>query len=200
MRTSSWSLCPAILCVLAACAEPNAPRSLPLSPAPTLNNGNGIAIHVAGVGSADQSAFGLPPLDFHLVGQQHNDGTAQGHFRFFRDSPTGTHDFEGVVTCLSVDPAFPGRARIGGVITANHSTAPTAQTANHQVGDDVWFRMQDGVGHETVESLTVLGFAPTLVNTSAEYCALPFSGTVNGQNVWSSQIFPLLKGHLRVKS
>ena len=131
--------------------------------------------------------------------EQKADGTVNGHFRYSRETPTGLVEFEGDVTCVTVDPNFPGRARIGGVVTENNSTAPTSLTINHEVGDDVWFRVQDEVG-SVVDASTTLGFKPTLVNTSAEYCALPFTGfDANGNNLWSlTSIFPLAQGAIGV--
>lgn len=69
--------------------------------------------------------------------------------------------------------------------------------ANHEVGDDVWFRVQDGGnGGDAVHRSTTYGFKPTLVNTSAEYCALPFDGLP----WWSpNSIFPLRHGVINVK-
>jgi hypothetical protein len=118
-----------------------------------------------------------------------------------RMTPTGLVEFEGVVNCLTIDPAFPGRARIGGIVTVNNSNAPGHLTTNHEVGDDVWFRVEDnGNGGPGNAKSTTYGFMPTLVDTSAEYCALPFTGTHNGQNVWNpGSIFPLESGTIRVK-
>jgi hypothetical protein len=99
----------------------------------------------------------------------------KGKFRQVRSRNGLVVDIAGIVTCVTVDAGL-GRARIGGVITHNRSTDPAFMTDNHEVGDDVWFRVQDGEGHGTVDASTTLGFKPTLVNTSAEYCALPFTG------------------------
>jgi hypothetical protein len=105
-------------------------------------------------------------------------------------------DFSGTVTCLTVDPVL-HRARIGGVITENNSTDPGFLTLNHEVGDDVWFRVEDGgEGGGAVDASTSYGFAPTLVNTSAEYCALPFTGLP----AWNpATTFPLLSGNIQVR-
>jgi hypothetical protein len=85
-------------------------------------------------------------------------------------------------------------------VTANNSTDPAFLTTNHEVGDDVWFRVEDnGNGGGADQRSTTYGFKPTLVNTSAEYCALPFTGTHNGQLVWNpASVFPLASGTIRV--
>jgi hypothetical protein len=104
-------------------------------------------------------------------------------------------DFSGFVTCMSVDAAL-GRARIGGVITQNRSTDPAFLTENHEVGDEVGFRVEDGgEGAGAVDASTTYGFKPTLVNTSAEYCALAFTGAP-----WNpASIFPLKSGNIQVR-
>lgn len=187
---------PVIAAVFVACssgAEPSAPL---IGATAILNNGIGVDIQVNGAGVVDLSAAGVPNMSFQFVAHRKGDGTVNGHFRFSRESSTGLHEFEGDVTCVTVDPNFPGRARIGGIVTENNSTAPSSLTENHEVGDDIWFRVQDDVGNGTVESSTTVGFKPTLVNTSAEYCALPFDGLP----WWNpGSIFPLAQGTIRVK-
>jgi hypothetical protein len=86
-------------------------------------------------------------------------------------------------------------------VTANNSTDPAFLTANHEVGDDVWFRVEDnGDGSDPTEKSTTYGFKPTLVNTSAEYCALGFTGTdAAGNLLWNpASIFPLAQGSIKV--
>jgi hypothetical protein len=187
---------PVLAAALAACSagsEPSAPFII--MPA-TLNNGAGVELQVNGAGVVDLSAAAVPNMSFQLVANLKPDGTANGHFRFSRESAAGLHAFEGDVTCVTVDPNFPGRARIGGVVTANNSTAPSSLTENHEVGDDVWFRvLDDGNGGSAVDRSTTLGFKPTLVNTSAEYCALPFA---DGPFWNPASIFPLEQGTIRV--
>jgi hypothetical protein len=119
-----------------------------------------------------------------------------GHFRQSRSTALGTVDFEGDVICVTIDPAFPGRARIGGRVTANNSTNPSFLTTNHEVGDDVWFRVEDGdLSGTGVDRSTTYGFKPTLVDTSEQYCALPFDGLP----YWNpASIFPLARGTVRV--
>ena len=150
-----------------------------------------------GSGVIDLSSGGATDADFQFVAARKANGTVVGHFRQSRMRGTLLVEFEGRVTCVTTDPAFPGRARIGGVITVNNSTDPAFMTVNHAVGADVWFRVQDGEDAAgAVDSATTLGFKPTLVNTSAEYCALPFDGLP----WWNpASIFPLRHGTIGVK-
>ena len=190
---------PVIAVVLAACSAGSDPSAPIFGRTATLNNGEGVVLQAQGAGVVNLSAANVPDMSFQFIATRRGDGTVTGHFRFSRESATGLVEFEGDVTCVTNDPNFPGRARIGGVVTENNSTAPGSLTTNHEVGDDVWFRVQDDVGGATFESSTTLGFKPTLVNTSAEYCALPFTGTLNGALVWNpASIFPLVHGTIRV--
>jgi hypothetical protein len=191
---------PVIAVVVFACSVGSEPSAPTVGTSAILNNGEGVELTVQGAGVVDLTGAGAPDMSFQFVATRKDDGTVNGHFRFSRESATGLVEFEGDVTCVTVDPNFPGRARIGGIVTENNSTAPGFMTANHEVGDDVWFRVQDDVGGGTFESSTTLGFKPTLVNTSAEYCALPFTGTLNGALVWNpASIFPLERGQIQVK-
>jgi hypothetical protein len=65
------------------------------------------------------------------------------------------------------------------------------------VGDDVWFRVTDSDhGLDAADASTTYGFKPTLVETSAQYCALPFTGLP----AWNpGSIFPLQQGTIQVK-
>jgi hypothetical protein len=159
--------------------------------------GRRVELHVRGAGAIDLTSANAGLADFQFVARMKEDGPVKGHFRQRRTSTLGTVDFTGEVTCVSVDPLFPGRARIGGRITANNSTHPGFLTTNHEVGDDVWFRVQDGDGAEDgLDRSTTLGFAPTLVLTSEAYCALPFTGLP----AWNpASTFPLARGSIRVK-
>jgi hypothetical protein len=197
MRVACAKLVCVLPIVIAACQSDQEPLAPALPISALLNNGNGVVLIVQGAGVVDLSAAGVGDADFQFVAHKKADGTVWGHFRQSRVSTAGTVDFEGVVTCLTIDPAFPGRARIGGVVTANNSTHPGFLTENHEVGDDVWFRVQDGgVGGNADDRSTTYGFKPTLVNTSAEYCALPFDGLP----WWNpGSIFPLRQGTILVK-
>ena len=201
MRMLSWKACPVVLVALVACSDASAPVAPLAGTAALLNNGNGVVVQAMGAGVVDFNPAGdVGDGTFQFVAISRADGTVTGHFYQSRVRATGLVEFYGDVTCVTIDPNFPGRARIGGVVTVNNSTDPAFLTTNHEVGDDVWFRVEDsGNGRGTGQKSTTYGFKPTLVNTSEEYCALPFSGTHNGADVWNpASIFPLASGTIRV--
>jgi len=188
---------PAILLVMiAACAaqeEPTVPRAFPK----TVNGSEGVVYSASGGDIVDLSAVaGASNAHFAFTAIQKGDGTAHGRFHQRRERNGLIVDFSGEVTCLTVDPVR-HRARIGGVITENNSTDPAFQTENHEVGDDVWFRVADGgEGGDAVDASTTYGFKPTLVNTSAEYCALPFEGLP----AWNpATTFSLASGNIQIR-
>ena len=192
---------PVIAVVLAACSAGSDPSARIVGTSATLNNGEGVIVQSMGAGIVDFDATGdFGDGKFSYVAIRRADGTVTGHFSQSRMRAAGLVEFEGEVTCVTIDPAFPGRARIGGIVTVNNSTDPAFLTTNHEVGDDVWFRVEDnGDGSESNDKSTTYGFKPTLVNTSAEYCALPFTGTLNGTLVWNpASIFPLVQGAIKV--
>lgn len=178
-----------------ACSTTGEP-SAPLVPDALLSNGSGVAYATSGGGQVDLSAVaGASDAVFGFNAKVMNDGRVIGHFHQKRSRNGLVVDFAGDVTCMTIDANL-GRARIGGVITQNNSTDPAFLTVNHEVGDDVWFRVQDGGdGAGTVDASTTYGFKPTLVNTSAEYCALPFTGST-----WNpATTFPLRAGNIQVR-
>ena len=187
-----------LMCLLttAACSadrEPTVPRNM----RPVLSASQGVTAHASGGGIVDFSAVaGAGNGHFSFSATVKGDGSVVGHFRQRRERNGLLIDFSGTVTCLTVDPVL-HRARIGGVIIENNSTDPGFLTLNHEVGDDVWFRVEDGgEGDGAVDASTSYGFAPTLVNTSAEYCALPFTGLP----AWNpATTFPLLSGNIQVR-
>jgi len=82
-------------------------------------------------------------------------------------------EFHGRVTCVSVD-GVNGRAWVGGVITDNRSEAAAFQTARHQAGRDIWFRVLDSGegGAAGPDRTTFLGFEGDAgFDTSVAYCA-----------------------------
>jgi len=168
----------------------------PRVPAAIVNQGNGVQYSVNGGGIVDFSAAGVGNGYFSFNAVVKGDGRVEGRFHQRRETGATVVDFSGIVTCLTVDAAL-GRARIGGIVTENRSTNPNFLTENHQVGDDVWFRVQDGgEGADAVDASTSYGFKPTLVNTSAEYCALPFTGLP----WWNpATTFPLLSGNIQIR-
>lgn len=143
----------------------------------------------------------LPPgfseLKFSFTATALANGKAVGQFRQVYVSGGGRVDFQGRVTCMSVDAAN-GRAWIGGVITKNNSTNPATMTAIHQVGEDVWFRvLDDGEGNGAVDRTTVFGFKGGLgIDTSAEYCALMLW---NPANDGTAGTWPVVSGNIQVR-
>ena len=185
-----------LVVVVAACSmqdEPTVPRTIPT----TANSSQGVLYSASGGGIVDLSTVaGASDIHFAFTAVQKGDGTATGRFHQRRERNGLIVDFSGYVTCLTVDPVR-HRARIGGVVTENNSTDPAFLTENHQVGDDVWFRVADGgEGGEALDGSTTYGFKPTLVNTSAEYCALPFDGLP----YWNpATTFPVRAGNIQVR-
>jgi hypothetical protein len=187
-------LASALTVALAACGAD--PGDSVTAPPISLNQGNGVELTVQGAGVVDLTAAGAGFAEFQFVAHRKADGTVLGHFRQTRSTASGTVEFAGIVTCVTVDPEFPGRARIGGVVTENTSTHPGFLTENHQVGDDVWFRVTDAShGLDPADASTTYGFKPTLVDRSDQYCALPFTGLP----AWNPlSIFPLSQGTISV--
>lgn len=108
--------------------------------------------------------------DFALQARQKEGRQARGTFRHTLVFQGLLIDFDGAVTCMSVD-ADQGRAWIGGVVTANNSDHPSFVGEIHQPGRDVWFRVLDtGQGPEA-DRTTFLGFEGAGgIITSEEYC------------------------------
>ena len=187
-------LAPLLILAFAACGTDSGETVT--APPVSLNLGIGVELTVQGAGVVDLTAAGAGFADFQFIAHRKADGTVLGHFRQTRTTASGTVEFAGIVTCVTVDPAFPGRARIGGVVTENTSTHPGFLTENHQVGDDVWFRVTDAAhGLDVADASTTYGFKPTLVDTSEQYCALPFTGLP----AWNpATIFPISQGTISV--
>lgn len=186
----------ALTLIVGACSshdEPTMPRATKAS----FNADGGVELSVSGGGIIDLSTAAVGDAHFTFNAIRKADGTVLGNFHERRERAGLVIDFAGIVTCLTVDPVLL-RARIGGVITENNSTDPGFLTDNHQVGDDVWFRVVDsGEGSEATDGSTVYGFKPTLVNTSAEYCALPFTGLP----WWNpATTFPLRGGNIQIRT
>ena len=193
---SSTSKLLSLLTVVAvtACSPEHEP-GITQPPAPTvnLNRGNGVLYSVTGGGIVDFSTAGVGNGYFAFNAIQKADGSVEGRFHQRRETGATVVDFSGIVTCVTIDPVL-RRARIAGIVTENRSTNPSFLTENHEVGDDVWFRVQDGDEEGVVDASTSYGFKPTLVNTSAEYCALPFTGPT-----WNPlSIFALRSGSIQL--
>ena len=178
--------------VLAACENVTTSPNPDLGPTQTARDlGQEENVLTFGDGTTElPTGFGLANFSFHA--NSHADGSATGTFRMFRLRNGLTSDFEGAVTCVTVDP-LNHRAWIGGVVTVNNSTDPNQQLAIHQPGMDVWFRVLDnGKDSGTPDRSTVLGFVGA-IPSSAAYCAA---------QAWAAgdaNTFPLVEGDLKVK-
>ena len=110
-------------------------------------------------------------------------GRAEGNFRHHGIAEGELIDFKAEVTCLAVD-SVNHRAWIGGVITENRSTHPQFTTPVHQVGHDIWFRVQDngpGQSDTTPDVTTIVGFETEAIPSSIFYCTTQPWRT---NNVW----------------
>ena len=109
-------------------------------------------------------------------------GRAEGNFHHRGVAEGLLIDFTGQVTCLAVD-SVNHRAWIGGVITQNRSTHPQFTTTVHQVGHDIWFRVQDN-GPGGVEAppdvTTIVGFEGVIPSSEAYCTTRPW----RSENVW----------------
>jgi hypothetical protein len=154
----------------------------------------GAVVAMATGQGASQLPAGFTLLDFEFAAVQLANGRANGEFRIFWASASGTNDFRGVVTCVSVDAAN-HRAWIGGVVTENNSTSATGMQDRKQVGRDIWFRVVDnGEGDDAApDRTTVAGFEGDAgIITSAEYCQeQPW--TAGDVNTW-----PRVSGNIQV--
>lgn len=130
----------------------------------TASNGNAKA-----TGGGHYLLQGFFDVQFSFVAMQHADGRFSGVFHHSTEDETGTVDFHARVTCTAVDEEL-GRAWIGGVIVSNNSTSPNFQTAIHQPGHDIWFRVLDvGEGKNIEDRTTFVGFEGA-IPSSAAYC------------------------------
>lgn len=197
MHTARWSLSVLSVVAASACSPDRAPTNPQLPSQLSLSASSSDRISASGGGIVDLSAVvGASDAHFSFNAAVKANGEVHGRFHQRRERNGLVVDFSGNVTCLTVEPVL-HRARIGGVITENNSTDPAFLTENHQVGDDVWFRVEDGgEGAGAIDASTTYGFKPTLVDTSEQYCALPFTGLP----FWNpASTFPLRSGNIQVK-
>ena len=160
---------PAVLA--AACQMPTEPTRNGAQTAGAPGSGAAMAGPARATGGGHY-ALGALDIEFSFAAVAAGGGSAG---RFHQSlTLNGEHiEFHGRVTCVSVDGAN-ARAWVGGVITANRSEAAAFQTARHQPGRDIWFRVLDsgeGGGAEP-DRTTFLGFEGDAgFDTSAAYCA-----------------------------
>jgi hypothetical protein len=137
---------------------------------------------------------GFSELKFSFAATALANGKAVGQFRQVYVSGGGRVDFEGRVTCMSVDPAT-GRAWIGGVVTKNNSTNPATMAAIHQPGRDVWFRVVDnGEGGDQVDRTTVFGFEGAAGFITSEAYCLGQPWAAGDANTW-----PVASGNIQTR-
>ena len=176
--------------VLTAC-DTNAPTTIQSNASAA---SNAVESKTTGEGTAQLPA-GFTTMAFAFSARVKADGSASGHFTEKYASANGVVDFDGEVTCVGFDPVN-NRAWVGGVITRNGSTNPAMQTAIHQVGRDVWFRVVDnGEGSGAAnDRTTVFGFTGAAgITTSAQYCAVkPWAA--GDANTWA-----VIEGNIQVK-
>ena len=176
--------------VLAAC-DTTAPTTIQGSASVA---SNAVESKTSGEGLAQLPA-GFTTMAFAFSARVKADGSASGNFTEKYASANGIVDFDGEVTCVGFDPVN-NRAWVGGVITRNGSTNPAMQTAIHQVGRDVWFRVVDnGEGSGAAnDRTTVYGFTGAGgITTSAQYCATkPWAA--GDVNTWA-----VIEGNIQVK-
>lgn len=153
--------------------------------------------HVGGpVAASGGGEFIVQGLDakfaFNAV-QRDASGAATGHLRFSLEQNGLLVEFHGKVTCLTTDPVN-NRAWVGGVVTQNKSEHPGFQTAIHEVGRDIWFRVADGGEGANMtgsDRASFVGFEGALnVITSADYCAL---------QLWPNNANEVTKGNVQVR-
>jgi hypothetical protein len=128
----------------------------------------------ASTGSGTYSLLGTTPAAFDYSAVAPPNGGVAGDIFVSTVFQGFAIEFQGDVTCVTVDPAN-HRAWIGGVITANRSAHPSYTTPRTQVGHDIWFRVVDyGEGVAAMpDRASFVGFEGDLeIPTSAAYCAL----------------------------
>jgi hypothetical protein len=171
----------------------------PLSPGPesgALASGGPLSsegVQTRATGGGHYTIPGDIELEFAFSALLLPNGRAEGNFHHRGQAEGALIDFTAEITCLSVDSAN-HRAWLGGVITKNSSTHPDFMTAVHQVGHDIWFRVQDNDAVEpstTPDVTTIVGFETEAIPSSIFYCTTqPWRST----NVWPVQgnltVFP----------
>lgn len=160
--------------------------------------GTAVPVSAAGAavstGSGSYLLLGTAPTAFEYNAISQSGGGAAGELAVSTFVQGFVIDFEGVVTCVTHDPAT-HRAWIGGVITANRSTHPSYTTSRTDIGHDIWFRVVDygeGAG-APADRASFVGFEGDLeIPTSAAYCE---------QQPWAAddaRTWPVTDGNIQV--
>jgi hypothetical protein len=133
-------------------------------------NSEGVQLRTTGGGH--YTIPGDIELEFGFSALVLPNGRAEGNFHHQGIAEGELIQFSAEVTCLSID-AENHRAWIGGVITENRSTHPQFTTPIHQVGHDIWFRVQDNdavAPSTTPDVTTIVGFESPTIPSSQFYC------------------------------
>ena len=193
MRNVQIFVLAAAASVLAACQSPTAPRLDTPGAAVSSDTAAG-GPSAAANGGGHYSLQNVLDTQFAFSAIENNGGV-HGQLHVQLTDVSGVIGFRGRVTCVSVDPVN-RRAWIGGVITENLSESPAFQTARHQPGHDIWFRVLDsGDGSDAPPDRTSFtGFEGDLnIPTSAEYCR---------QQPWAdgnARTWPVTQGNIQVQ-
>lgn len=132
--------------------------------------GGGVMASAAGGGS--YALLGDLPASFSFNAISQANGSATGRFSHSVEFQGQLIEFDGRVTCVTID-AENHRVWIGGVVTANNSEHPAFLEDRHQVGKDIWFRVVDyGEGANALpDRSTFVGFeGGGGFDTSQAYC------------------------------
>ena len=168
--------------VVAGCQSPVSPASeAHVATSTGGQNAEGVGTQVTGGGRFPHPS-GID-FDFSFSARLMPDGGAQGTFHHRGVAGSDLIQFSAVITCLGIDPVN-HRAWLGGVVTENRSTHPGFTTPIHQVGRDIWFRVQDNDAVEpstTPDVTTIVGFESAAIPTSEFYCT---TKPWRSDNVW----------------
>jgi hypothetical protein len=132
--------------------------------------GGGVVASASGGGG--YALLGTLPASFSFNAIAHANGSAMGRFFHSVEFQGQLVEFEGRVTCVTID-AENHRAWIGGVVTANNSEHVGFLSERHEVGADIWFRVVDyGEGADAEpDRSTFVGFEGDAgFITSQDYC------------------------------
>ena len=174
-----------------ACQSPVRPAEGPLT---SLGGSQELAagVETSATGGGHYTIPGNIELEFAFSARVLPDGRAQGNFHHRGVAGGELIQFSAEITCLAVD-SVNHRAWLGGVVTENRSTHPQFTTPIHQVGRDIWFRVQDNDADEpstTPDVTTIVGFESAAIPTSEFYCnTRPW----RSDNVWP------VRGNVNVK-
>jgi hypothetical protein len=185
MRSIAATFVLSLAVTVAGCESPVSPaaKGPATSEAGSLDS-QGVQFRATGGGT--YTIPGDIELKFAFSALRLPNGRAEGNFLHRGFAEGLLIHFKAEVTCMSVD-AVNHRAWIGGVITENRSTHPQFTTTVHQVGHDIWFRVQDNdaTGPTTTPDVTtIVGFEMPTIPSSQFYCdTMPW----RSNNVWPVQ-------------